>query len=192
MLWQRSRTPGCEFRNRDTSFPVENLFGYRVPHYVRDFRNSSYTFPTMSFLRFLMLLALIVWIGGIIFFAFVLAPTLFSVLPTTKLAGDVVNATLTKLHWMGLVSGVIFLICSLLYNWQKYVQLRPFALSHVFIVLMLAFTMVSQFGITPRMRELRSSPAIMECHRMAAPNSISLHAWSTRLEGGVLFLGLAS
>src|SRR5882757_8239990 len=116
----------------------------------------------MSFLRFLILLALIVWIGGIIFFAFVLAPTLFGVLPTTKLADDVVNATLTKLHWMGLVSGVVFLIFSLLYNWQKYVQLRPFALSHILVVLMLAFTMVSQFGITPRMRELRSSPVMME------------------------------
>src|SRR3954471_17099774 len=98
----------------------------------------------MWLLRFLMLLALIVWIGGIIFFAFVLAPTLFGVLPTTKLAGDVVSATLTKLHWMGLVSGVVFLFSSLLYNWQKFVQLRPFALSHIFIVLMLAFTMVSQ------------------------------------------------
>jgi uncharacterized membrane protein len=136
-----------------------------------------------------MLLALIVWIGGIIFFAFVLAPTLFGVLPTTKLAGDVVNATLTKLHWMGLVSGAIFLVCSLLYNWQKYVQLRPFALSHVFIVLMLAFTMVSQFGITPRMRELRSSPSIMESSAGRAEFD-RLHAWSTRLEGGVLFLGL--
>ena len=136
-----------------------------------------------------MLLALIVWIGGIIFFAFVLAPTLFGVLPTTKLAGDVVNATLTKLHWMGLVSGAIFLVCSLLYNWQKYVQLRPFALSHVFIVLMLAFTMVSQFGITPRMRELRSSPSIMESSAGRAAFD-RLHAWSTRLEGGVLFLGL--
>jgi uncharacterized membrane protein len=136
-----------------------------------------------------MLLALIVWIGGIIFFAFVLAPTLFGVLPTTKLAGDVVNATLTKLHWMGLVSGAIFLVCSLLYNWQKYVQLRPFALSHVFIVLMLAFTMVSQFGITPRMRELRSSPSIMESPAGRAEFD-RLHAWSTRLEGGVLFLGL--
>src|ERR1041385_5879088 len=106
----------------------------------------------MSVLRFLMLLALIVWIGGIIFFAFVEAPTLFTVLPTTKLAGDVVSASLTKLHWMGLGSGVIFLICSLLYNWQKHVQLRPFALSHISIVLMLAFTMISQFGITPRLR----------------------------------------
>jgi hypothetical protein len=143
----------------------------------------------MSFLRFLMLLALIIWIGGIIFFAFVLAPTLFGVLPTTKMAGDVVNATLTKLHWMGLISGSVFLICSLLYNWQKYVQLRPFALSHIFIVLMLAFTMVSQFGITPRMRELRSSPSLMESSSGRGEFD-HLHAWSTRLEGGVLFLGL--
>lgn len=143
----------------------------------------------MAFLRFLMLLALIVWIGGIIFFAFVLAPTLFSVLPTTKLAGDVVNATLTKLHWMGLVSGVVFLAASLLYNWQKYVQLRLFMVSHVFVVLMLAFTMVSQFGITPRMRELRSSPALMES-LLGRAEFDSLHEWSTRLEGGVLLLGL--
>ena len=113
----------------------------------------------------------------------------FSVLPTTKLAGDVVNATLTKLHWMGLISGVVFLLCSLLYNWQKHVQLRAFALSHVFVVLMLAFTMVSQFGITPRMRELRSSPSIMESPGGRVEFD-RLHAWSTRLEGGVLFLGL--
>jgi hypothetical protein len=100
-----------------------------------------------------------------------------------------VNATLTKLHWMGLVSGLVFMAASLLYNWQKYVQLRLFALSHIFIVLMLAFTIVSQFGITPRMRELRSSPSLMESSPGRAEFD-SLHAWSTRLEGGVLFLGL--
>jgi hypothetical protein len=147
----------------------------------------------MSFLRFLMLLALIIWIGGIIFFAFVLAPTLFSVLPTTRLAGDVVNATLSKLHWMGLASGVIFLISSLGYNWQKHVQLRPFMVSHVFVVLMLAFTMVSQFGITPRMKQLRAE---MEIGDLPTPFAVQraefdhLHAWSTRLEGGVLLLGI--
>jgi len=142
----------------------------------------------MTFLRFLMLLALIVWIGGIIFFAFVLAPTLFGVLPTTKLAGDVVNATLTKLHWMGIISGVVFLICSLVYNWQKYVQARPFMASHIFVVVMLVFTMISQFGVTPRMRELRSNPAIMDS--LGRAEFDDLHTWSTRLEGGVLFLGL--
>jgi uncharacterized membrane protein len=143
----------------------------------------------MWFLRFLMLLTLIVWIGGIIFFAFVMAPTLFGVLPTTKLAGDVVNVSITKLHWMGLISGFVFLICSLVYNWRKYVQLRPFMVSHIFVVLMLAFTMVSQFGITPRMRELRSSPTIMETS-VGRAEFDDLHAWSTRFEGGVLLLGI--
>jgi hypothetical protein len=147
----------------------------------------------MWFLKFLMTLALIVWIGGIIFFAFVLAPTLFGVLPTTKLAGDVVNATLTKLHWMGLVSGVVFLICSLLYNWQKHAQLRPFTVSHIFVVLMLAFTMISQFGITPRMRELRTEMQTIDNLFPTETRRVefdSLHKWSTRLESGVLFLGL--
>ena len=140
-----------------------------------------------------MILALIVWIGGIIFFAFVEAPTLFTVLPTTKLAGDVVSASLTRLHWMGLISGIVFLIASLLYNWQKQGQLKPFALSHIFVVLMLALTAHSQFGISPRMRELRAA-------MQSADNSSSnhsqraefdrLHEWSTRLEGGVLLLGL--
>jgi hypothetical protein len=151
-----------------------------------------------------MLLSLIVWIGGIIFFAFVLAPTLFGVLPTTKLAGDVVNATLTKLHWMGLAAGVIFLICSLLYNWQKHVQLRLFALSHVFVLVMVVFTMVSQFGITPRMRRVREQlestqrPDYVPYVPGSVPSLITLysgqfnqlHAWSTRLESGVLLLGL--
>ena len=67
----------------------------------------------MAFLRFLMLLSLIVWLGGVIFFA-VLAPTLFSVLPTRHLAGSVVAPMLTKIHWMGIVSGITFLISSMI------------------------------------------------------------------------------
>lgn len=147
----------------------------------------------MTWLRTLMLLALIVWIGGIVFFAFVLAPTVFRVLPTPRLAGDVVNATLTRLHWMGLISGVVFLISSLLYNWQKHVQLRPFIASHVFVVLMLGLTAISHFCITPRMRDLRA--ALQTADNLDWNDSRRLefdrlHAWSTRLEGSVLFLGL--
>src|SRR5438105_2115822 len=99
----------------------------------------------MWFLKFLMLLALIVWIGGIIFFAFIEAPTLFAVLPTTRLAGDVVSVSITKLHWMGLIAGIVFLICSLLYNQFKHARPRPFAASHILIVLMLVLTAISQF-----------------------------------------------
>ena len=140
-----------------------------------------------------MLLSLIVWIGGIIFFAFVLAPTLFHVLPTTKLAGDVVNATLGKLHWMGLISALVFLAASLLYNWQQHVQIRPFLATHVFVVLMLALTAVSQFGITPRMRDLRATLQTvnnLDWNDSRRLEFDRLHAWSTKIEGGVLVLGL--
>src|SRR5262249_28717625 len=80
----------------------------------------------MLILRTFMLLTLVVWVGGIIFFAFVLAPTVFTVLPTTELAGNVVSRSLTVLHWMGIVSAVVFLICSLLYNRTRFAAPEAF------------------------------------------------------------------
>ena len=72
----------------------------------------------MAFLRFLMLLALVVWLGSLIFFAFVVAPTAYSpgLLPTRHLAGEIVGRSLGALHWMGIVSGITFLITSAIYN----------------------------------------------------------------------------
>jgi uncharacterized membrane protein len=138
-----------------------------------------------------MLLALISWIGGIVFFAFVEAPTLFRVLPTTKMAGDVVSASLTKLHWMGLVSGGVFLVASLLYNWQKYLQLRPFIAINILVVVMLALTAYSHFSITPRMQVLRAEMAKPGAwHDSNQIEFDALHQLSTWAEGGVLLLGL--
>jgi uncharacterized membrane protein len=137
-----------------------------------------------------MLLALIVWIGGIIFFAFVLAPTVFTVLPSTQLAGNVVSPTLTRLHTMGLISGAVFLLASVAYNWRRYLQPRLFGLSHIFIVVMMALTAVSQFAITPRMRELRAEMAKADAwHDSNEIEFSGLHRLSTGLEGSVLLLG---
>jgi len=144
----------------------------------------------MTFLRALMLLALVVWIGGIIFFAFVVAPIVFTVLPTTIEAGNVVSHALTILHWMGIGSGIVFLICSLLYNRAKYARVKMFAMAHVLIVIMLVLTLISQFGITPRMQALRAE--LHSGNGIADQEFARLHEWSTRLEGGVLILGLAA
>ena len=91
----------------------------------------------MSFLRFLMLLSLVVWIGGLIFFAFVLAPTAFTVLPTTHLAGNVVGRALGKLHWIAIFSGIVYLISSLLYSRLTDGTAHVFAARHVLLCLML-------------------------------------------------------
>jgi uncharacterized membrane protein len=143
-------------------------------------------------LRTLMLLALITWIGGILFFSFVLAPTLFTVLPSREMAGNVVSHSLTSLHWIGLVSGVVFLACSLAYHQRTLARPKPFAAAHVFVVLMLALTMVSQFGITPRMRTLRAQLADAQAwHDSDQTAFLVLHRLSTWTEGTVLFFGLA-
>jgi hypothetical protein len=150
----------------------------------------------MSFLRFLMLLSLIVWVGGIVFFP-VVAQTAFSVLPTRHLAGLVVARSLGILHWMGILSGIIFLASSLLYSRLASGNAHAFAPRNVLVclMLMLALTLISQFGIIPRMDALRAS--IGEIDSVPVDNPIrlqfdALHHWSTRLESGVMLLGLVA
>ena len=149
----------------------------------------------MSFLRFLMLLSLVVWIGGVMFLAFVEAPTAFrpGLLPSRHLAGAVVGGSLNILHWLGIVSGIVFLISSLAYNQISKGTMQPFALRHVLIVLMLLLTAYSQFGITPRMVALRASFVEIDKVPLDDPGRVEfdrLHNWSEKLEGGVLLLGL--
>jgi uncharacterized membrane protein len=147
----------------------------------------------MSILRFLMLLSLVVWIGGLIFFAFVLAPTAFQVLPNTHLAGNVVGRALGKLHWIAIIAGVVFLITSLLYSYLTQGTAHIFAMRHILICLMLALTLFSQFWIIPRMDTLRASVGDFANVPLNNPQRVqfdALHVWSTRVEGAVLLLGL--
>ncbi len=147
----------------------------------------------MSLLRFFMLLSLVVWIGGIVFFAFVVAPALFTILPTPHLAGLVVTRSLKALHWMGLVAGLVYLASSLAYARLTAASAQPLAARNLLAYGMLALTAVLQFSIIPRMDALRL--AVGQIDAVAPDNPVrvqfnALHVWSTRLEGAVLLLGL--
>jgi len=149
----------------------------------------------MSVLRFLMLLSLIVWIGGIIFLSFVEAPTAFSVAPTRHMAGTLVGHSLSILHWMGLFSGVVYLGSSMLLSSLTTDSAQPFAVRHVLVLAMLLLTVVSQFGISPKMATLRASFGDIDSVPTDNPERVrfdALHRWSVRLEVAVLALGLAT
>jgi putative effector of murein hydrolase len=123
----------------------------------------------------------------------VVAQTSFTELPSTHLAGLVVRGTLITLHKMAFLSGAIFLLSSLLYNRVAQGTTRPISLSHILVVAMLTLTAISQFQIIPKMDTLRAAAG--EISTLAANSPLrqqwdSLHAWSTRLEGTVLILGL--
>lgn len=148
----------------------------------------------MSVLRFFMLLSLVVWVGGIIFFAFVVAPALFSILPTPHLAGLVVTRSLKTLHWMGLIAGLVYLLSSLAYGRLTTASAQPLAARNLLVYLMLALTAILQFSVIPRMDALRLSMGQIDALAPDTPVRVqfnALHVWSTRLEGAVLLLGLA-
>jgi len=147
----------------------------------------------MGILRYLMLLSLIAWLGGLIFFSFVVAPTAFAVLPTRHLAGAVVARSLVSLHWIGIISGVVFLITSMLYARLNTGDAHPFAARHVLILVMLILTCISQFGISPKMHAIRTAVGEIDSVPIDNPARVqfnALHVWSTRLEGGVFLLAL--
>ncbi len=111
-----------------------------------------------------MLLALVVWLGGLIFFAFVVAPTAFSpgLLRSRHLAGLLVGRSLDLLHYIAIGSGIIFLITSMFYSRMTTGNVRPLATRHVLIVLMLLLTVISQFAISPKLHAIRTEVGMID------------------------------
>jgi uncharacterized membrane protein len=147
----------------------------------------------MSLVRFCMLLALVVWLGGIVFFAFVLAPTVFAVLPTRELAGNVVSRSLTLLHGMGVISGIIFAFASMLHSRLSAGTAQPLSARHLLVYGMIVLTLVSQFAVSGKMAALRTEMGVIDNLPQNDARRLEfnrLHQWSTRLEGAVLLLGL--
>jgi uncharacterized membrane protein len=150
----------------------------------------------MSILRFLMFLSLVVWVGGIVFFAFVLAPTVFhpGILPSRQLAGAVVSRSLGILHWMGLTCGVVFLTTSVIDSQVVNGVPALFSVRNLLICAMILLTLISMFAISTRMLDLRNQMVFIDNvpHDDARRVEFNrLHVWSTRLESTVLLLGLA-
>ena len=146
----------------------------------------------MNFLRFVMVLSLALWIGGMVFLPIV-AEISFSMLPSPHLAGLVVRNSLIALHWIGLVGGCVFLIFSLIESrlaHGRYLAVRP---SHIIVAIMLALTAISQFSIIPHMDALQVSAgdiASLPPDNLIRRQFDFLHLSSTRVEEAVLLLGL--
>ena len=66
-----------------------------------------------TFLRYLQFLSLTIWVGGIIYLSFVVAPVLFTRLPNIDEAGAVVGVILPRLHWLGVICGGVYLASAL-------------------------------------------------------------------------------
>lgn len=149
-----------------------------------------------TLLRTLLALAFIVWLGAEIFFPIVAAITFNKLRPDTHTAGAIVGQLIRILHGMGLVSGMVALaVLALAPAWGIY---RPRAVlaPMVLVVLMLAGTVYSQFGIIPAMeRDRIAAGGAIDTTGPANPTTAhfnKLHKRSERVEEGILLLGLAT
>ena len=154
-----------------------------------------------TFLRSLILLALAVWVGGLLFFGAVLAPVAFGSLmpmfpdPAVGLnaAGLMVRTSLLDLHSIGIVCGIALLVLFIAERVTRATR-RSIAPQLVLVAAMLGLTAYSQFSVIPRMEILR----VRAGAAMADPTSTNparmhfnrLHHLSTYLEGIVLVCGL--
>ena len=144
-----------------------------------------------TLLRTIEFLCLSVWLGSDVFLSFVVAPGAFRVLESRDQAGAIVGYSLWRMHFIGVVCGIILLITRLIRTRTFASFVTPVALC---VVLMIGLTVISQHAVSPKMARLRlqmgsiqataaDSPLLAEFNR--------LHRISASLEGGVLLAGVA-
>ena len=141
--------------------------------------------------RFLQFFTLGTWIGAVLYFGAIVAPAAFSVL-TPDQAGALVGLTLGRLHLMGIVAGVIYLLVTAIWARSAAALLRPGPLLVLFMVVL---TFISQFWVSGTMEALRAQMGSVSVSATPAGNQLRvsfdrLHRISVNLEFAVLIAGL--
>lgn len=154
-----------------------------------------------TFVRTLILICLVVWVGGLLFFAAIMAPVAFgTIMPMfpdpafgVHVAGTMVRVALLRLHSVGMLCGVFLLLLCIVERIAKMTR-RSIAPQLVLLAAMLGLTAYSQFSIIPRMDTLRiHGGAAIDDPASTSPERAGfnrLHNLSTNLEGVVLLCGL--
>jgi uncharacterized membrane protein len=146
----------------------------------------------MAFFRAVEFLALSIWLGSDVFLSFVVAPGAFSVLAGRDQAGAMVGYSLTRMHWMGVICGVLLLLLRVARTRTVASLAAPAALC---VLLMILLTVTSQLALSPKMAALRVQMGSIQATAADSPllaEFSRLHRVSVALESGVLLAGFAA
>jgi uncharacterized membrane protein len=146
-------------------------------------------------LRFLQLLAMTVWVGGLAFFAFVLAPTAFGVLPSVHEAGLIVGASLKVFDKVEIGCGAVFLAVTAEMYRRATMRIKGrYEMAFLLAGVMLVLTAYLQWNVIPALdndqRLAGGDVNAVEPTNPARLHFDKLHARSEHVAGGVLFIGL--
>ncbi len=101
------------------------------------------------------------------------------------LAGEIVARALHALHVMGIICGLVLLLCLTI------LRKTIMHAANFLVLLMLFLTYASQFVVTPRIEQIRLAAYANKQEPVNNEEFNKLHHASVALEGGVLLLGLA-
>ena len=136
-------------------------------------------------------LCLGLWLGSDVFLSFVVAPGAFRVLGSRDAAGAMVGFALGRMHLIGVICGIVILLARLARTRAFASFVAPVALC---VVLMIALTVASQVGVSPKMAMLRVQMGSIQATAQDSPllaEFSRLHRISVSLESGVLLAGFA-
>jgi uncharacterized membrane protein len=146
----------------------------------------------MAFFRAVEFLALGIWLGSDVFLSFVVAPGAFSVLASRDQAGAIVGYSLTRMHWMGVICGVLLLLLRVARTRNVASLAAPAALC---VLLMILLTVASQLAVSPKMAALRVQMGSIQAtpaDSLLLAEFSRLHRVSVALESSVLLAGFAA
>ena len=142
-----------------------------------------------TFTRWLYFMALIVWLGAMLFFSMVAAPALFHVLSRPD-AGRAVGAIFPTYYAIGYGCGLVLVIGSVWW-WRRGTARGWWGLNAVLAAVMLAATLYAGMSILPRAAALRPQVLAPIPDAAAMKEFDGLHRLAVNLNGLVLVCGLA-
>jgi uncharacterized membrane protein len=105
-------------------------------------------------LRYVLLLTLVLWIGGIVFFSFIASPSIFKTLPREQ-AGQVVGDIFPKYHLLGYISCLVAVACLL--GLRQLGAVQSIRTAMIFLVLMGGIQVTMGAVIGPKVIEARDA-----------------------------------
>ena len=143
-----------------------------------------------SIVKFVYLATLVIWVGGIVCFSFLVAPALFGAL-SSEAAGDAVGAIFPRYYAVGYVCGVVLLaVCALLYRDAG--SQRWWRVSTALFAVMLLATLYAGMVILPRTAALRPQIRAAEASPETRAEFGRLHGLAVGLNGLVLVCGVTA
>jgi hypothetical protein len=144
-----------------------------------------------NFFRTIEFLSLSLWLGADAFLSFVVAPGAFVILGSRDAAGMMVGYSLARLHFAGIILGLLFLVARLArsHDFGSFTSAPALC-----VVLMVLLTAASQFSVSNRMEALKKEMVSVQNTPETDPRRVEfnrLHHRSVAFEGAVLLLGLA-